>query len=110
MSKLLIDEHPLTVLPGLAKKMGLNEAVVLQQLHYWTVKKQPDANGEVWVYNTLDAWLEQFPWLSQGTLKRVMQRLLKQGVIEVRQPGGKNRTNHYRVVYDRLAADEMGAN
>lgn len=30
MSKLLLDEHPLQVLPGLAKRIGLNEAIILQ--------------------------------------------------------------------------------
>lgn len=34
-SKLLIDEEPLQVLPGLAAVIGLNEALVVQQLHYW---------------------------------------------------------------------------
>ena len=34
-SKLLIDEPPLQVLPSLALKIGLNEAIILQQVHYW---------------------------------------------------------------------------
>ena len=38
MSKLLINEHPLQVLPSLATKIGLNEAIVLQQIHYWKKK------------------------------------------------------------------------
>jgi hypothetical protein len=34
MSKLLIDEPPLQVLPTLAVRLGLEEAIFLQQLHY----------------------------------------------------------------------------
>jgi len=34
MSNLLIQEVPLMVLPTLATKIGLNEAMFLQQLHY----------------------------------------------------------------------------
>jgi hypothetical protein len=33
MSK-LIDEYPLVVLPSLAVDYGLNEAIVIQQIHY----------------------------------------------------------------------------
>jgi len=34
-SSLLINESPLQVLPSLAVLVGLNEAIVLQQTHYW---------------------------------------------------------------------------
>lgn len=35
MSKLLIEEPPLQVLPSLAVTIGLNEAIIIQQIHYW---------------------------------------------------------------------------
>lgn len=36
MSNLLLNERPLVVLPSLAKELGsLDEAVILQQIHYW---------------------------------------------------------------------------
>ena len=35
MSKLLINESPLTVLPHLATEIGLNEAIFIQQVQYW---------------------------------------------------------------------------
>ncbi|MDQ1000403.1 hypothetical protein QFZ28_000803 [Neobacillus niacini] len=35
MSTLLINEAPLMIVPSLAVKIGMNEAVVLQQIHYW---------------------------------------------------------------------------
>lgn len=35
MSKLLIQESPVMIIPSLAVKIGLNEAVILQQIHYW---------------------------------------------------------------------------
>lgn len=38
MSKLLIDDYPIQVLPKLAKEIGLNEAIFLQQVHYWLKK------------------------------------------------------------------------
>lgn len=35
MSSLLMKEIPLMVQPSLAKELGLNEALFLQQLNYW---------------------------------------------------------------------------
>lgn len=45
MSKLLISESPLLVLPSLAETIGLNEAIVLQQIHFWTSKEKHYKNG-----------------------------------------------------------------
>ena len=64
MSRLLIHESPLQVLPSLAVKIGLNEAIILQQLHYWL---NPDHNknireGSHWVYNSYEQWQKQFPF------------------------------------------------
>ena len=35
LSNQLIDDYPILVLPKLAEKIGLNEAIILQQIHYW---------------------------------------------------------------------------
>src|SRR5690554_4175288 len=81
MSRLLINEEPLQVLPGLAEKIGLNEAIVLQQLHYWLSRSTQVKEGEKWVYNTYDEWCAQFPFWSKATVRRVFTSLEKQGLI-----------------------------
>lgn len=69
MTKLLIADHPLQVLPRLAAEIGLNEAIVLQQIHYWLEKSPHVHRQQKWVYNTMDDWLAQFPWIkSRKTL------------------------------------------
>lgn len=98
-SLLLIPDHPLQVLPALAVEIGLNEAIVVQQLHYWT-KHSKDEEG--WVYNTMEEWRQQFPFWSESTIKRTWKALRKRGLVEVQQLGGTNRTNHYRLVYECL--------
>jgi len=83
MSKLLFDEHPLVILPRLAVLIGLNEAIVLQQLHYWlSGDKFGKTYGEVhdgrrWVYNTYEQWQEQFPFWSMMTVRRTLTSLRK---------------------------------
>jgi len=55
--KLVADEHPLIVLPTLQQRL-LNEAIVLQQIHYWLGKECGQIiDGVRWIYNRLDDWL-----------------------------------------------------
>ena len=78
---LLISEQPLLIMPKLAAKIGLNEAILTQQIHYWLEKSDKVRDGQKWIYNTHDSWLEQFPFWSKPTLKRVIASLKKQGII-----------------------------
>ena len=101
MSTLLIPEPPLQVLPTLAARIGLNEALLLQQIHYWTTRKEADENGEFWVWKTVADWEREFPFWSGSTIKRTVAKLKKEGYLAVRQVG-LDRVNHYRVLYDAI--------
>lgn len=81
MNNLLLDEHPLIILPSLATSVGLNEAVILQQLHYWLQHSNHEHEGRKWVYNTYQDWKEQFPFWSTDTIKRTITKLEKKGII-----------------------------
>lgn len=85
MSKLLLDEQPLLVLPKLAHKIGLNESIVVQQIHYWNeINKKANNNfkdGYYWTYNSYEKWMEQFPFWGIATLKRTFSNLEKQGIV-----------------------------
>lgn len=92
---LLLDEHPVMVYPTLARLLGINEAIILQQLHYLlNIKKLSEkgdnhyslVDGEWWVYNTYDEWQEDhFPWLSTRSIQRHMLELEKKGIVRSRQ-------------------------
>ena len=73
--KLLIEEPPLQILPSLAVAIGLNEAIFLQQLHYWVRMSSHVHDGRRWVYNSLADWRQQFPFWSDRTLRRVIKSL-----------------------------------
>lgn len=104
MSKLLNNEKPLLILPELAAKLGLNETIFLQQLHYWLQDSKNVRDGHKWVYNTYDEWHKQFPFWSLSTLRRVIAKLEKENLIIT---GNYNRfkldkTKWYRINYDSL--------
>lgn len=73
--KLLINEEPLQVLPTLAVLIGLNEAIFVQQLHYWAKRCDNQRDGFNWVYNTYAEWQKQFPFWSEATVRRVIRSL-----------------------------------
>jgi DNA-binding PadR family transcriptional regulator len=106
MSRLLIQEKPLWVLPGLAKLIGLNEAMILQQLHYWLSESKAGTtrDGERWIYNTYEEWAENFPFWSVSTIQRTFANLEKQGLIISAQLDAKKRDmrKFYRIDYAKL--------
>lgn len=112
MSKLLLNEHPLIVLPSLAKALDSSDkAIILQQIHYWiSDHRAPLHNGKRWHYASYAQWLEQFPWLSKITLGRHMRWLQEQGLIECEQPRTKegDRTKWYTINYEKLESLEEG--
>lgn len=108
MSKLLINESPLQVQPSLAMAIGLNEAIFLQQLHYWMGASRHHHNGKKWVYNTYSDWLLQLKYLSLPTLKRTIKSLKDRGLLSVERFDKlrSNQVNYYTINYDVLAIIE----
>jgi uncharacterized phage protein (TIGR02220 family) len=81
MSRLLIMESPVMIIPSLAVKIGLNEAVVLQQIHYWLGISKHMIRGRNWVYNTYEEWQKQLPFWSVSTIKRTIHSLEMKGLL-----------------------------
>lgn len=115
MNKLLIDDYPIQVLPTLATKIGLNEAIILQQIHYWLNKSNHNYDGKMWIYNSYPKWIEQFPFWSESTIKRTITSLEKQNLLYIGNynKAGFDRTKWYSINYtalDRLVTRPSGQN
>lgn len=108
---LLINEPPLQVLPSLAVKVGLNEAIVLQQAHYWSNKTTHEYDGFKWFYKTYDDWQQEFPFWSSRTIRRVINNLEKQGYLISTCDYNKmpiDKTKWYRIDYEKLVDSPCG--
>lgn len=109
---LLFKRQPLVISPLLACRIGLNEAIVLQQICYWIEETQAGVEhaGRKWVYNTIEQWNEQFPFWSPDTVKRSLTSLKKRGLVDVRQlnKAKHDRTNFYAINYDSPLLMEEG--
>lgn len=80
MSRLLINEPALQVLPSLAEKIGLNEAIFLQQLHFLTLPQRL-IEGHRYFSTTVDGWLVTFKFWSKRTVERIITSLRNRELI-----------------------------
>jgi TFIIE alpha subunit len=104
MSSLLFDEPPLVVSPTLARVIGLQEAIVLQQIHYWAAHSKTVHDGRRWVYNTYEEWAVQFPFWKPESIRKIVANLRDERLIDIEKLSSDraNRTNYYAINYDRL--------
>lgn len=105
-AKWLFDEHPILVDRELASVIGLNEAIVLQQLNYWLHSKSAkQINGRLWVYNTYDNWRkDNFPFWSRNTIRRAFDSCIKRGLIITGNfnKAGFDKTKWYSIDIEKL--------
>src|SRR5205823_12986251 len=103
---------PLQVLPTLACAVGLNEAIALQQLHYWLQRTKQERDGRPWVSFTYSQWQAQFPWWSIRTLKTLLPDMESRGLITSANYNrhATDRTKWYTINYDHpLLSGEVAA-
>ena len=103
-SKILFDEQPLVIAPSLAGLVGLNESIILQQLHYWLGKNPKKIDGLDWIYNTYDDWQKQFPFWSISTIRRTITTLETMGIILTGNYNQRkfDKTKWYSLDYEKL--------
>ena len=101
----LRQESPLIVYPHLAQQLGLKEAIILQQVHYWLdpARNKKVIHGRRWVHNTYEQWKRQFPFWSTRTVERTVRELEKKGLLDSFTTRDFRKTKFYSINYDKLA-------
>ena len=84
--KLLYTKEPIVINPIAAEVLGVNEAIIVQQIHYWlNINEKAKINfynGRYWTYNTYENWQKtNFRFLSVSTLKRIFKKLVTKGIL-----------------------------
>jgi len=106
IDKLLISEPPLQVLPTLVKTVGLNEAIVLQQLHYLLRQSLDVFDNHKWVCLSYDEWSAMhFPFWSAKTISRAIKTLVQQRLVNATAKHNRfvmDTTKWYTIKYDAL--------
>lgn len=84
--KLLYTKEPIVINPIAAEVLGVNEAIIVQQIHYWlNINEKAKINfhkEKYWTYNTYENWQKtNFRFLSVSTLKRIFKKLVTKGIL-----------------------------
>ena len=91
----------------LAKKYGLEEAIFLENLIFWVIRNRANQinyfDGRTWTYNSVRAFNVLFPFWTTKQMRRVLDSLLKQGVIV---KGNYNKNPYDRTLWYALAEED----
>jgi rubrerythrin len=85
---------------SLAVKYGPVESIILSNLCWWIEKNRENKkhyhNGRYWVYNSIKAFENLFPYLNGEQIRRTIDRLRKEKVLYV---GKFNKTGYDRTLW-----------
>lgn len=69
----------------IAAKYGIEEAIFLNYFVFWLTKNKSNKahahDGRYWTYNTMQAFTEQFPYMTINQVRRTLEKLKKDGLI-----------------------------
>ena len=69
----------------LAMEYGIEEAILIENFVHWIQKNKANNkhyhNGRYWTYNSAKAFAEQFPYMNESKIKRIVSRLVETGVL-----------------------------
>lgn len=69
----------------IAAEYGINAAILLQNLDFWIAKnkanKENYIDGRYWTYNSIKAYKELFPYLSERQINTALKKLVDEGLI-----------------------------
>lgn len=103
MSEMLLNERLVAIQPSLVRRLGIAEAAIVQQLHYWLRRATNSHDGHIWVYKTYTAWSDEIG-LSSKAVRGALDKLRRAGVVvSIESPiDSRDRTLWWRIDYDVL--------
>lgn len=94
----------LVISPMVAKLLGIECALVLSQIYYWTEKcgRSISNDSGLWIYNSLEEWHRQFSFWSLSKLRRIIKSLENSKLLNSRKVNSKkwNQTKWYSINLD----------
>lgn len=70
-----------------AAKYGVFEAILIGNFQFWIAKNKANGekffDGRTWTYNSVNAYADQFPYLTANQVRRALERLVSAGVMVV---------------------------
>ena len=105
--KLLVQgDYPLIASPTLAQAYGVASAIFLQKLHYCLQSDNAQLfQQKKFFYHSYDQWAETLGTYSPSTIKRIVAKLKKVGILIVKKLSRNKwiQTNFYSINYRKLS-------
>lgn len=71
--------------PDIAALVGLNAAVIFQNITFWIEKNEANRrnlrDGRYWTYNSISAFAELFPYLTEKQIRTALDKLIKSELV-----------------------------
>ena len=80
---LLIVELSLLILLTLAQQIGLDKAILQQQLHFRLKHQWQERNRMLWYCHTYTNWTRHVPFWNEYKSKRPSIKLEKEGLVKI---------------------------
>lgn len=96
-----------------AVKYGVEAAILIQGIQLGLQLNKSKSThvkmGSVWMYNSVREWHEAYPFMSESTIKRALNKLKEVGIIKVMQLDGNpmNKTNWYTLTIPLVQNDPI---
>lgn len=92
--------------PELMVCFGLCGALIIQQIHFYTIKGGNVRDGESWVYNSTSEWEKMLQVVKRSTIANTLRELESLGVIVVGvfNKFGFDKTRWFRLNYGVMAS------
>ena len=97
----------------IAKKYGIAEAVILKHVYFWVKRNALNEkncfDGRCWTYNSIKAFAELFPYLTERQVRYTLAKLKDNGLILVGNYNDdpRNRTLWYTLTDEGMALFEQ---
>ncbi|MGN7477255.1 conserved phage C-terminal domain-containing protein [Solibacillus silvestris] len=101
----LVNENQLFVSPSLAARIGVQEALLLQQLHYRLLKQGVEKEGQIWYCQTHHNWTKQLVFWNVPKIRRMFLKLEQFQIVVSSNKFNKfctDRSKWYRIDYEKI--------
>ena len=91
----------------IAELVGVNAATIYHNLEFWVNKNEANnqnfKDGNYWVYNSVNAWLRLFPFMTTRSIRTALDKLMAAGLVETGQYNAKgyDKTTWYAICQKR---------
>ena len=99
MNDVFACENPIYVSPTLVKMFRPEAAIFLEKFHCWLLECQMTVDGQRWIQGNLDSWGKELPFLAPRTMRRLVKRFQKFGLLVVSRHNG---AEWYTLAYTEL--------